>query len=217
LARHWLKAAAIVLLASALVLALFVHLSRRSDLLDDVVAAPPSGEGAVAPLVAATTTLPLSQTTVHRAGDVALRVSASEGGPVQSSITVSVLGARRKQLATCRYARGSLADTNVMRCPVRDLALVRRVRITVTPRARGLGVVGNDAGVGTLLVPRSHTALGRLRTVLGRIGARHPAPFSGWIVPVGTVLWLSALAGVALCVRRPTEGATADDVGDGEP
>jgi hypothetical protein len=206
-----LKGAAVVLLAFALVLAVFVHVSRRSDVLDDVVAA---GDGAVTPLVGATTMLPLSRTTVHRSGDVALRVSASESGPVQSSIAVRVLGAGRNQLATCRYARGSLVDTNVMRCPVRDLALVRRVRITVTPKARGLGIVGNAAGVGTLLVPRSHTALGRLRTVLGRIGARHPAPFSGWIVPVGTVLWLSALAGVALCAARPTRRPIPEDAPD---
>jgi hypothetical protein len=85
---------------------------------------------------------------------------------------------------------------------VPDLALVRRVAITVAPKAQDVAVVGNGDGVGKLLVPRSHSWLGRLRTVLGRIGARHPAPFTAWIVPIGTILWLSALAWVALAVVR---------------
>jgi hypothetical protein len=66
----------------------------------------------------------------------------------------------------------------------------------------GLGVVGGRPGVGWLLAPRSHTLLGRLETVLGRIGAKHPAPFSGWLVPIGTVLWLSALLLVGLWIGR---------------
>ena len=98
-----------------------------------------------------------------------------------------------------------------------DLALARRVAITVTPKARNVAVVGNAAGVGRLLVPRSHTLLGRLRTVLGRIGARHPAPFSGWIVPIGTVLWLAGLAGVALSLARPGRREVADEAAGDDP
>ena len=195
--------AAIVLLASLIVLGLFVHISRRSDLLEDVLAEPPAREGAVTPLTAVTTTLPLSRTTVQRAGDVAVRLSVSDGRPVDSSVTMRVLGKGGTSLATCRFARGSLVDTSVMRCSVRNLALARRVSITLTPKARSVAVVGNVQGVGKLVVPRSHTLLGRLRTVLGRIGARHPAPFSGWIVPLGTIIWLSALGWVALSVARP--------------
>jgi hypothetical protein len=211
LARRWYTTAAIVLLASLVVLGLFVHISRRSDVLDDVLAEPPAREAAVTPLVKATTTLPLSQTTVRRAGDVALRLSVRGGRPLESSIVLRVLGAGGNELARCVYARGTLGDSSVMRCPVRNLALVRRARLTVAPRPRGLSVVGNAAGFGKLLAPRSRTVLGRLRTVLGRIGARHPAPFSGWIVPIGSILWLSALAGVALTVARPARQPVADD------
>ena len=73
--------------------------------------------------------------------------------------------------------------------------------------APGLAVVGGSTGVGTLLVPRSHTFTGRLATVLGRIGARHPAPFSGWLVPFASVLWLSALllAGVWIFRSPPDD------------
>ena len=183
-------------------LAIFVHVSRRGDVLDDVLVVPASGEVAVAPLAKATTVYPLSRTTVQRAGDVALRLSVSGGGVNPSALTVRILGAGQIRLATCRYARGSLRDTNVMRCPVPNLALVRRVRITLDPRANGLGVVGSATGVGTLLVPRSRTFFGRLETVLGRIGAKHPAPFSGWLVPLGTVLWLSALLLAGLWIYR---------------
>ena len=136
---------------------------------------------------------------------------------MQSSLTMRVLGARGTHLATCRYAPGSLVDTSELRCPVHDLALARRVAITVTPKARNVAVVGNAAGVGRLLVPRSHTLLGRLRTVLGRIGARHPAPFSGWIVPIGTILWLAGLAGVALSLARPGRREVADEAGGDDP
>jgi hypothetical protein len=205
--------AAIVLLATLVVFGLFVHIARRSDVLEDVLAEPLSGEGAVTPLVAATTTLPLSRTPVRRAGDVAVRLSVSGGRPVESSLTMRVLGQGREQLATCRYASGSLIDSSTMRCPVRDLAPAQRVAITVTPKARNVAVVGNAAGVGRLLVPRGHSLLARLRTVFGRIGARHPVPFTGWIVPIGTILWLSGLAGVALSVARPRRRQVADDAG----
>jgi hypothetical protein len=155
LARRWYTTAATVLVASLVVLGLFVHISRRSDVLDDVLAEPPAREAAVTPLVKATTTLPLSQTTVRRAGDVALRLSVRGGRPLESSIVLRVLAARGKRLATCRYPRGTLADTSVMRCRVHNLARVRAARVTVTPKARGLGMVGNAAGFGTLLAPRS--------------------------------------------------------------
>jgi hypothetical protein len=211
LARRWYTAAAIVLLASLIVLGLFLHISRRSDVLDDVLAEPPSREAAVTPVVAAGTTLPLSQTPVRRAGDVAVRLSVRGGHPVESSITLRILGAGGRKLATCVYPRGTLADSSVMRCPVGNLALVRRARLSVTPRPRGLSVVGNADGFGKLLAPRSRTLVGRLRTVLGRIGARHPAPFSGWIVPIGTILWLSVLAGVGLAVARPARRPIADE------
>ena len=200
-----------MLLATLVVFGIFVHISRRSGVLEDVLAEPPAREGAVTPLVAATTTLPLSRTPVGRAGDVAVRLSVTGGRPVDSALTMRVLGEGRKRLATCRYAPGSLADTSVMRCPVRDLALARRVAITVAPQARNVSVVGNFAGVGKLLVPRSHSLLGRLRTVLGRIGARHPAPFTGWIVPIGTILWLTGLAGVALALARPGRRSIAGE------
>ena len=206
MARRWWTAGATVLFAGVLVLAIFVHVSRRGDVLDDVLVVPASGEVAVAPLAKATTVYPLSRTPIRRAGDVTLRLSFSGGGLNPSALTVRILGPGQTRLATCRYARGSLRDTNVMRCHVPNLALVRRVRITLIPPADGLGVVGSATGVGTLLVPRSHTFFGRLETVLGRVGAKHPAPFSGWLVPLGTVLWLSALLLVGLGIyRRPPE------------
>jgi hypothetical protein len=211
LARCWWRTAGVVLLACVLVLALFVHLSRRSDLLEDVLAAPPSGEANVAPLKAATTTYPLSRTPVRRAGDVALRLSLRGGGAAPSAFTIRILGPRQELLATCRYASGTLRDTNVMRCPVRNLALVRRVRITLNPEARGLGVIGSKAGVGTLLVPRSHTLLGRLGTVIDRLGAKHPAPFSAWLVPLGTVIWLASLGLVALSVAGESPDSGDDE------
>jgi hypothetical protein len=216
LARRGYTTTAIVLLACLVVLGLFVHISRRSDVLDDVLAEPPAREAAVTPLVKATTTLPLSQTTVRRAGYVALRLSVRGGRPLESSIALRILGAGGQELARCVYPRGTLADSSVMRCPVGNLALVHRARLTVAPPPRGLSVVGNTAGFGKLLVPRSRTLVGRLRTVLGRIGARHPAPFSGWIVPIGTILWLSALASVALTVVRPARRPMADETRDGE-
>ncbi len=199
--------AAIVLLACSLVVAIFVHASRRDDLLYDVLAVPPSGGAAVLPLERATTTIALTRTIVQRAGDVAVRVSLSGGRPTPTAITVRILGEGQTRLNTCRYARGSLRDTNVMRCPVDDLASVRRVRITLDSRAPGLGVVGSTLGVGSLEAPRSDTFAGRLRTVFSRLGAQHPAPFSGWLVPLGSVLWLSGLLWVAWWIyRSPSDG-----------
>ena len=199
-----------MVLATVVVLGIFVHLSRRGDVLEDVLAEPPAREGAVTPLLMAKTTLPLSRTPVHRAGDVAIRLSVTHGRPVASSITLRVLSGDDRTLASCRYAPGTLADTSVLRCRVRDLALVRRVAIEVAPKSRVIAVVGNAEGVGKLLVPRSRTLAGRLRTVLGRIGAEHPSPFTGWIVPIGTILWLAGLAGVALSIARPRRSAAGD-------
>jgi hypothetical protein len=184
------------------VLALFVHLSRRSDLLDDVLAVPPTGDQVVVKLTRPRTTYPVSRTPVSRSGDVALRVSARDAAASDTALTVRVLGPDRKVIATCQFARGTFVDTNVLRCPVQDLSLVRRATITVDPVTQGFGVIGSRLGVGTLLTPRSHTLAGRLRTVLGRIGAKHPAPFTGWIVPVGSVLWLSGLLLFGLWVVR---------------
>jgi hypothetical protein len=194
--------AGIVVFSCLVVLVLFVDVSRRKDVLDDVVVVPTSGVAAVAPLAKGTTTYPLSRTAVSRAGAVSLRLSVRGGGVSPSAITIRIFSRGKTLLATCRYARGSLRDTNVMRCPVGNLALVWRVRITLNPKAKGLGVIGSRAGVGTLLVPRSHTLRGRLETVLGRIGAKHPAPFTGWLVPIGTVLWLSALLLVSVWIFR---------------
>ncbi|MDX6600621.1 MAG: hypothetical protein QOE87_4508 [Gaiellales bacterium] len=202
MARRAIAVGAAVILSVLVVLALFVHLSRRGDLLEDVLALPPTGDQTVVKLTRARTTYPLSRTPVKLPGDVALRVSARDAAASDTSLVVRVLGPNRKVLATCRFARGTFVDTNVLRCPVLDLSLVRRARITVSPVTEGFGVVGSRLGVGSLLTPRAHSLVGRLRTVLGRIGAKHPAPFTGWIVPVGTVLWLSGLLLCGLWIAR---------------
>jgi hypothetical protein len=202
LAERRLQVVAVLALSVVVVLALALHLARRTDLLDDVVAAPPTGEWAVAKLTHARTAFRVSRTTVRRPGDVALRVSASDASASDTSIAIQILGPNRKAIAACRYPRGSFGDTTVLRCPVRDLSRVRRVRITTSPVTRGLGVVGGKPGVGWLLAPRSQTLPGRFETLLGRIGAKHPAPFSGWLVPIGTALWLSVLLLVGLWILR---------------
>jgi hypothetical protein len=202
LAERRLQIVAALAVSVVVVLALALHLARRTDLLEDVVAAPPTGEWAVAKLTHARTAFRLSRTTVRSPGDVALRVSARDANASDTSIAIQILGADRKVIAACRYPRGSFRDTTVLRCPVRDLSLVRRVRITTGSVTRGLGIVGSRLGVGSLLAPRSHTLAGRFETVLGRIGAKHPAPFSGWLVPIGTALWLSALLVVGLWIGR---------------
>ena len=209
--RRSLAVAAIVACSFAIVLLLFVHLSRRSDLTEDVLAAPASGDAALAMLHPRSTILRLNRTPVRHAGDVALRMSLHTAGPSTSAATVTIFDATRVPLATCRFARGSFSDTTVLRCGVPDLARVRRVRIRFDPKLAGAGVVGDARGVGTLLVPRSGSRLERLETILGRIGAKHPAPFSGWIVPIGTGLWLSALAFVGYGILRPPRPRTADE------
>jgi hypothetical protein len=208
LAKRWLPVVAALAVAVVVVLVLALHLARRTDLLEDVVAWPPTGEGAVARLTHTTMTFRLSRTTVRHSGDVALRISASDARASDTAIAIEILGAGGKTIAACRYPRGSFVDTTVLRCPVRDLALVRRVRITTRPVTHGLGVLGSRLGVGSLIEPRSHTLPGRFETILGRIGAKHPAPFSGWLVPIGTVLWLTALLLVGLgIVRSPRDDA----------
>jgi hypothetical protein len=193
--------AAATVLAAVVVLALFVHVSRRSDVLDDVIAVP-AGTPVVTHFAARSTTLALPKTKVRHAGDVALRMTLSGAPSSRSAVVLRVLGTRSRRLATCRFARGSFGDTTVLRCPVADIAEAKRVRIDLVPHSAGLGVVGTDKAVGQLLVPRSSTMLGRLATVVGRIGAKHPAAFSAWIVPVGAVVWLAAIILVAAAIIR---------------
>ena len=217
LARRALPAALAVVASLLLVGALFVHLSRRSDLLEDVLAVPLTGTAAVEPLTKPVTTLPLSRTPVARAGDVVLRASLPPPGPSPSRVTLTILGREGAVLATCRYPGGTLVDTNVMRCPVRDLSAVRRVRIALRPKTGDFAIVGSRLGVGSLIVHRSHTFGGKLRTIMGRIGSKHPAAFSAWLVPLGTVAWLSALLLVGFSICRPSRPQPPDEgaAGDG--
>ncbi|HET6175103.1 MAG TPA: hypothetical protein VFD90_21045 [Gaiellales bacterium] len=203
MARRWLPVAAALAVSVLVAVVLAVHMTRRSDILEDVLAAPPTGNLAVENLSRAGTTLPVPRTTVRHAGDVALRISARDAAASDTAMTLQILGPGGRRLATCRYARGSFVDTTVLRCPIRDLSRVRRMRIIVDPLTRGLGVVGSKQGVASLIAPRSRSLAARLETILGRIGAKRPAPFSGWLVPIGTVLWLSGLLLVGLWIARP--------------
>ena len=210
MARRLVIPAVAAVFAVVVVLVLFVHLSHRNDLLDDVIAVP-AGTPAVRQLAAKSTTLRLPSTKVRHAGDVALRMTVNRSRSNRSALVVRVISARGRRLATCRFARGTFADTNVLRCPVADLGAVDRVRIQLVPRSAGLGVVGTEQAVGQLLVPRSATTTGRLGTILGRIGAKHPAAFSGWIVPIGSVVWLMGLFLAAAAVVRARDPADAGE------
>ena len=201
---------AAAVLAVLIVLALFLHLSHRGDLREDLIALAPGTPG-VTQLTAKSTTLALPRTTVRHAGDVALRMALSGAPTNRSAVVVRVLGARGRRLATCSFARGSFVDTNVLRCPVADLAAVERVQIQLIPRSPGLGVVGTEQAVGQLVVPRSTTTTGKLATILSRIGAKHPAAFSGWIVPIGSVIWLAALILAAASIVGTRDASDAGE------
>ena len=191
------------MVGGAIVLALFVHLARRDGLGEDILAAP-TGVVAATPLHRASVTFSLPVTPVHHSGEVALRMTMSESRSA-SAVTLRVEDRAGVTVGTCSFPAFSFRDADTLRCSIRDLAAAKRVEVRVQPRDSRVGVLTAPDAAGLLVVPRSTSRLGKMETIIERIGAKHPLPFSPWIVPLGTWFWLAALTYLGLLALRRSD------------
>jgi hypothetical protein len=198
---------AVAVLAGLLVTAFVVARdSRRSDATYTIGAAPLAPETALEITGKPRQTFTLPRLPVATRGEVQVHIATYLQKP-SAVVHFQVVDAQGRSQARCTYPPTAYSDNAQLRCAVPDLALARRLVITHTGPAK-LAVIGHERTVGYLVFRNSSGVIGRMRTVVDRVGISLPAGVGPTVLIGG--LWLSVSAAVLallLAIGIAREGA----------